>query len=60
MAKGCVPAQFKIGRVHPIHKGKGKPGDDPASYQPVSILPALSKVLELHVKDNLENHLRKV
>jgi hypothetical protein len=25
MAEGCVPANFMIGRVHPIHKGKGKP-----------------------------------
>jgi hypothetical protein len=60
LAKGKVPAQFKIGRVHPIHKGKGKPREDPASYRPVSILPALSKVIETHVKENLEDHLRKV
>jgi hypothetical protein len=25
MAEGQVPASFKIGKVHPIHKGKGKP-----------------------------------
>jgi hypothetical protein len=60
LAEGKVPAQFKIGRVHPIHKGKGKPREDPASYRPVSILPALSKVMETHVKENLEDHLRKV
>jgi hypothetical protein len=30
MAEGRVPANFKIGRVHPIHKGKGKPRKDPA------------------------------
>jgi hypothetical protein len=60
MADGCVPANFKIGKVHPIHKGKGKPREDPASYCPVSILPVLSKVMETHVKENLEDHLRKV
>jgi hypothetical protein len=60
LAEGRVPAAFKIGRVNPIHKGKEKPCKDPASYQKVSIQPALSKVLELHVKDDLENHLRKV
>jgi hypothetical protein len=60
LAEGKVPAQFKIGRVHPIHKGKGKPREDPASYRPVSILPALSKVMEAHVKEDLEDHLRKV
>jgi hypothetical protein len=60
MAEGRVPAAFKIGWVHPIHKGKGKPREDPASYCPVSILSSLSKVLESHVKGNLEDHLRKV
>jgi hypothetical protein len=60
MAEGRVPAAFKIGRVHPIHKGKGEPWEDPVSYRPVSILPALSKVLNSHVKGNLEDHLRKV
>jgi hypothetical protein len=60
MAEVRVPASFKIGKVHPIHKGKGKPQEDPASYRPVSILPALSKVLESNVKGNLEDHLKKV
>jgi hypothetical protein len=60
LAEGKVPAQFKIGRVHPIHKGKGKPREDPASYRPVSILPALSKVMETHMKEDLEGHLGKV
>jgi hypothetical protein len=60
MAEGPVLASFKIGKVHPIHKGKGKPQEDPASYCPVSILPALSKVLESHVKGNLEDHLKKM
>jgi hypothetical protein len=34
LAEGKVPSHFKIGRVHPIHKGKGKPREDPASYHP--------------------------
>jgi hypothetical protein len=54
LAKGRVPAAFKIGLVHPIHKGKGKPREDPGSYRPVSILPAMSKVLETIVKGDLE------
>jgi hypothetical protein len=60
LAEGKVPAQFKIRRVHPIYKGKGKPREDPALYRPVSILLALSKVMETHVKENLEDTLRKV
>jgi hypothetical protein len=55
MAEGRVPANFKIGWVHPIHKGKGKPRKDPALYRPVSILSALSKVMETHVKENLKD-----
>jgi hypothetical protein len=46
--------------VHPIHKGKGKPREDPGSYRPVSILPAMSKVLETVVKGDLEEHLKRV
>jgi hypothetical protein len=54
MAKGCVPASFKIRKVLPILKGKGKPQEDPASYCPISILPAMSKVLESLVKGDLK------
>jgi hypothetical protein len=60
LAEGKVPAQFKIVRVHPIHKGKRKPREDPRSYRPVSILPAMSKVLESLVKGDLEAHLKRV
>jgi hypothetical protein len=60
LAEGKVPAQFKIGRVHPIHKRKGKPREDPGSYRPISILPAMSKVLESLVKGDLEAHLKRV
>jgi hypothetical protein len=59
LAEGRVPAAFKIGLVHPIHKGKGKPREDPGSYRPVSILPAKSKVLETLVKGDLEEHLKR-
>jgi hypothetical protein len=38
LAEGCVVAAFEIGRVHPLHEGKGKPRKDPASFCPVSIL----------------------
>jgi hypothetical protein len=60
MAMGRVPANFKIGRVNPKNKRKGKPREESASYCPLSILPALSKVMETHVKENLKHHLRKV
>jgi hypothetical protein len=60
LASGVVPSGFKIGCVIPIHKGKGKSTTDPASYRPISILPALSKVLEAVVKSDLEKHLAAV
>jgi hypothetical protein len=60
LAEGKVLAQFKIVRVHPIHKGKGKPREDPGSYRPVLILLAMSKVLESLVKGDLEAHLKRV
>ena len=40
-----VPDGFKLSHILPIHKKK-KPNDRAASYRPVAILPALSKVLE--------------
>jgi hypothetical protein len=60
LASGTVPDGFKSACVIPIHKGKGKNTADPASYRPVSILPALSKVLEAVVKADLESHLTRV
>lgn len=60
LASGTVPCGFKVGCVIPVHKGKGKSVTDPASYRPISILPALSKVLEAVVKADLESHLAKV
>ncbi len=58
LANGRVPQGFKKGKVIPVYKGKGKSVVDPASYRPVSLLPALSKVLELVVKEDLENFLQ--
>jgi hypothetical protein len=60
LAKGRVPAAFKVGIVHPIHKEKRKPQEDPVSYRPVFILPAKSKILETLVKSSLEDHLAAV
>ena len=53
MATGIVPDLFKKAIVHPVYKGHGKDPRDPASYRPVAILPALSKVLENVVRDSL-------
>eukprot|EP00095_Tigriopus_kingsejongensis_P009599 maker-scaffold1098_size62903-snap-gene-0.11 protein:Tk09599 transcript:maker-scaffold1098_size62903-snap-gene-0.11-mRNA-1 annotation:"hypothetical protein TcasGA2_TC001664" len=59
LSSGVVPLGFKIGCVIPVHKGRGKSSADPASYRPISIFPALSKILESIVKSDLEQHLLK-
>jgi hypothetical protein len=58
LAEGRVPEAFKVGKVFPIFKGKAC--EDPASYRLVSILPAMSKILEKSVKADLEEHLARV
>jgi hypothetical protein len=60
LAEGRVSEAFKVGKVFPIFKGKGKAREDPGSYRPVSILPAMSKILETLVKADLEDHLARV
>jgi hypothetical protein len=54
---GTVPKDFKRALVHPVHKGNSKQRSEPGSYRPLSILTALSKVLEAVVKEDLEGHL---
>ena len=60
LASGKVPLGFKTGTIIPVFKGKGKKISDPSSYRPVSLLPALSKILEMVVKSDLVRHLKKV
>jgi hypothetical protein len=57
LATGVSPDVWKEGIVIPVHKGNGKSRKDPASYRPVLLLCALSKVLELVVKNLLQSHL---
>ena len=57
LADGVVPDMYKVGKIIPVHKGKGKSSSDAASYRPVAILPAASKVLESFVKTALLSHL---
>ena len=60
LSSGHVPIGFKKGIIIPIFKGKGKSSSDPSSYRPVSLLPALSKVLETVVKEDLDRHLLSI
>ena len=58
LAQAKVPSAFKAAIVVPIHKGKGKPTNQPSSYRPVAILPVLSKVLEKVVLSQLAPFLK--
>ena len=52
------PKVFKQGIIHPVFKGNRKNPRDPASYRPISILPSLSKILEIAVRDTLIEWLK--
>ena len=52
LSTAVVPDGFKEAHIIPVHK-KHKPADKAASYRPVALLPALSKVLERVVHEQL-------
>jgi hypothetical protein len=56
-SSGEFPRVLKLARVTPIHKGGER--SDPDNYRPISILPAISKVLERHVHTVLYEYLEK-
>ena len=51
-----VPSILKCARVVPLYKGSGKLSEL-TSYRPISILPAISKVVEKHVHSSLYEFL---
>jgi hypothetical protein len=60
LATEVVPTAHKLAIVRPIYKGGNKNRLDPASYRPVAILPAVSKILEVVVKEDLEEYLSRI
>ncbi len=56
-ASAKVPGGFKSAIVRPVYKGKGKPMTAAASYRPIAILSALSKVLERCAFETLTDFL---
>ena len=53
LASGIVPNLFKEAMIHPTYKGQWKDPREPGSYRPIAILTALSKVLEVAVREAL-------
>ena len=60
LASGIVPDIFKKAIIHPVFKGQGKDPRDPRPYRPVAILPALSKILEIVVRESLLSWFKHV
>jgi hypothetical protein len=58
LVSGIVPEGFKTALIHPVYKGGGKSRNEPASYWPVAILCAMSKVLETVAKEDLEAFMK--
>lgn len=57
LRQGTYPESLKISKVAPIFKGKGKSHDIDA-YRPVSIIPAVAKVLENGLCSRLVDYLK--
>ena len=55
--KGVFPDSLKIAKITPVHK-KDEPTDK-ENYEPVSVLPLLSKVFERLLYDQLSEYLEK-
>ena len=47
------PTKWKIGHVSPLYKGKGLPRHLPSSYQPITLLPIISKLTEKAVQEQM-------
>jgi hypothetical protein len=54
LSSGIFPEAFKTALIHPVYKVGGKARNEPASYRPLAILCAMSKVLETVAKEDLE------
>jgi hypothetical protein len=57
LASGVVLRAFKTALIVPVYKGKGKAKCDPASYRLIALLPAMVKILEIVVRDDLDLYL---
>ena len=51
--------KWKVGKLLPLHKGKGLPKSDPKSYRPILLLPILGKITERAIQSQIMNHMEK-
>ena len=50
-------SKWKIGKLLPLHKGKGLDPLSPKSYRPISLLPILGKIVERAVQPQMLNFM---
>ena len=55
---GQLPSQWKQSLIVPIPKTSS--ADSPSCYRPISLLPVVSKILERHICDLLQDHLQSL
>ncbi len=48
------PVSFSIGKILPIHKGKGKSKDDPSNYRGITLTSVLSKLFDRLLLNRIE------
>ena len=56
ISTGTFPSDWKVGRITPIPKGVDN--SQPSGYRPISVLPAVSKLIEHHIKNIVEVFLK--
>ena len=56
LTTGTVPTERKIARIVPIPK-TNCPSASTSGYRPISVLPIISKVLERHVKELIDDYV---
>ena len=54
---GVFCNKWKIGRLIPLHKGKGHNKLKPEAYRPISLLPVLGKIAEKTVQTQMLQHM---
>jgi hypothetical protein len=54
----CFPLEWKIARVLPFHASKKGPRNQLENNRPISILPAISKVMEIILYDQIYDYLQ--
>ena len=50
-------SKWKIGKLLPLHKGKGLDPQNPLSYRPISLLPILGKIVERCLQPQILNFM---